>query len=226
MFAKFRKRSHKLERLDTGDYTPAEYALWQREMRFIHLFFGEQRALKKTLLSDLDSNSSDEISILDIGAGSGELLRTIEKFCPKRKKLLVGTDLNPRAVRTMSRIGTNTVQCDAIRLPFADASFDHVICSLFLHHLKDQDAIRLLSEMNRVARKRIVVIDLHRSPVAYYFYLFAGRFLLQRFTRQDGSLSILRSFKPVELQHLAREAGLRHFTVTRSVAYRLVLSGK
>jgi hypothetical protein len=101
-----------------------------------------------------------------------------------------------------------------------------VICSLFLHHLTDDKAVELLAEMKRVARHRILAIDLHRSPVAYYFYKTVGILFLQRFTIEDGSLSIMRAFKPMELEHLGRAAGLTELTVQRSAAYRLVLSGK
>ena len=120
----------------------------------------------------------------------------------------------------------NTIQITTNRLPFADNSFDFVVCSLFLHHLTDEKAVVLLAEMKRVARNRIFAIDLHRSPVAYYFYKVVGSIFLQRFTVEDGSLSILRAFKPNELENLARAAGLKEISVSRSAAYRLVLSGK
>src|SRR5207249_5120018 len=80
MFERFAQRSHKPERLDTGDYTREEYAKWQREMWFIHRLFGEVRALRRSLMKALRSNGSDRISILDVGAGSGELLRKIKKW--------------------------------------------------------------------------------------------------------------------------------------------------
>ncbi len=86
-------------------------------------------------------------------------------------------------------------------------------------------AVELLREMNRVARRRIFVVDLHRSPIGYYFFQMAGRILFQRFTREDGALSILRSFVPHELSQLAADAGLADVNVSRSWAYRLVLSG-
>ncbi len=68
------------------------------------------------------------------------------------------------------------------------------------------------------------MIDLHRHPMAYYFYTTIGRlFLHNRLIREDGALSILRGFKPRELASLARQAGLKEITVNRSFPYRLVL---
>lgn len=223
MSGRFATRSSKLERLDTGDYTPAEYARWQREMRVIHRVLGEMRALKHALLPI----AAKTASVLDVGAGSGELLRSVRKWLGE-KAMLTGVEINSKAARTIVAGDGNVgaVRSDALNLPFADDSFDVVFCSLFLHHLNDDQAVAILREMGRVARLRVIVIDLHRSPVAYYFYLAASRLLLQRFTSEDGSLSILRSFKPAELRRLATDAGLTHIEVRRSAAYRLVLSAK
>lgn len=229
MFSRFKHRSYRLERLDTGDYTPAEYARWHREMRYIHRVFGEMRALRPGLLREA-RNVTGTVRILDIGAGSGELLRAVRRWLGGRKAFLVGAELNAKAARSIDRGSKRGVidalQCDALLMPFADDSFDIVYCSLFLHHLTDEKAVKLLREMSRVAAKRIFVVDLHRSPVAYYFYRAASSVLLQRFTREDGALSILRSFTPAELSKLAVDAGLSDVSVRRSAAYRLMLSGK
>lgn len=225
MFGKFKQRSYTLERLDTGDYTPEEYAKWQREMRFVHRIFGENRALRTALLPEIGS-VGNTLSILDVGAGSGELLNTILEWNIKPEPFLVGAEINADAARTIEERSISAVRCDCLRLPFDDNAFDFVVCSLFLHHLNDKKAIELLSEMKRVASHRIFAIDLHRSPIAYYFYKTVGLLFLQRFTVEDGSLSILRAFKPADLERLARGAGLEDISVRRSAAYRLVLSGR
>jgi hypothetical protein len=103
--------------------------------------------------------------------------------------------------------------------------FDYAICSLFTHHFADQQVIKVLRELERVARRRLFVIDLHRHPIAYFFYTTVGRlFLHNRLLREDGALSILRSFKPDELVQLAGIAGLNGVKVERYFPYRLVLS--
>ena len=62
--------------------------------------------------------------------------------------------------------------------------------------------------------------------MAYYFYTTVGRlFLHNRLVREDGALSILRSFVPRELKTLAERAGLSCAKVERRFPYRLVLSG-
>jgi len=93
-----------------------------------------------------------------------------------------------------------------------------------LHHLEDVAAVRLLREMNRVARFSIFAVDLNRDPLAYYTYRLLGKLLLQPLTLHDGSLSILKSRTRDELKELAAAAGLSNVKVVASRVNRLVLS--
>jgi ubiquinone/menaquinone biosynthesis C-methylase UbiE len=119
----------------------------------------------------------------------------------------------------------SAVRGDALRLPFDDGQFDYAMCSLFTHHFEDDGVVRILRELRRVARRRILVIDLHRHALAYFLYTTVGRlFLHNRLIREDGALSILRSFRPEELRRLADSAGLSNVQVRRRFPFRLVLS--
>jgi len=222
---KFRHRSHQLERLDTGDYTAAEYARWTREMKFIHGFFGEVRALKKTLLKAVNAFPSGSCSVLDVGAGSGGLLDQVRRRILNKTIFSVGLELSSEATSLISERGLTAVQGDALKLPFTDGAFDFVFCSLFLHHLDDEQAAALIGEMARVAGQRIFVIDLDRQPIPYYLFKYVAGIALQPFTTEDGSLSILRSFTGPELEELAKKVGLENVEVRKSRANRLVLSG-
>jgi ubiquinone/menaquinone biosynthesis C-methylase UbiE len=203
----FKTRSTNLERIDTGDYTPEEYARFLREIAFINRYFGDRRALRKTLFQEIERLELREFSILDVGCGSGELLRAVADFARKtgRKAKLTGIDLNEISA-THTRAGSaefpeiTSIRGDAFRLPFADGSFDYAISSLFFHHLTDEQTPLVAAEMSRVARRGSLVIDLHRHPIAYVLYkLFCIAFRISPLVRHDGSLSILRGFRPEEL---------------------------
>jgi len=228
MLSSFKNRSQQLERLDTGDYTPAEYTKWQQEMLLINRFLGDTRALRLGLRDEMDGISNGTVSILDVGAGSGELLYAAGQAVNGGASLLVGAELNAAAASSIaarrSEIGVIAVQCNGLHLPFADDSFDFAISSLFLHHLSDDQAVIFIKEMSRVAKRKFLIIDLHRHAAAYYLYKIFGRLALQRFTIEDGSLSIKRSFRPGELRDLAAKAGIAEPVVVRRTAFRLVLS--
>ncbi len=227
----FETRSYQLERLDTGDYTSEEYERFLREIRFINRFLGDVWALRKTLLREIEKTALPTFSVLDVGAGSGELLRTIAEFArkQKRKTNLFGLELNARSAcaileESKSFGEIKAIRGNALNLPFDDKSFDYAICSLFTHHFTDEKVVEILSEMARVSRRKIFVIDLHRHETAYRLYkIFCTAFRISPLVREDGALSILRSFVPRELEKLAEEANLTEIFVAEHFPSRLVL---
>lgn len=230
----FAKRSLELEIIDTGDYTPAEYERFLREIRFINRWLGDAAALKETLLREIEKQNLKEFSVLDVGAGSGELLRVAAKFARRTNKQarLCGLELNARSAAAMLEESTEfpnirAVRADALNLPFADNSFDYSFCSLFTHHFPDAQVVQILSEMRRIAKKEIFVIDLHRSQLAHRGYkLFSFVFRLGRLSKNDGALSVQRGFLPSELEHLGKQAKLQNVRVTNHSPARLVLRGE
>ncbi len=234
MFERFRRRSGELEHLDKGDYTPEEYEVCLVELRRVNRWLGDARALRRSVLPRIERDGAREFSLLDVGAGSGELLREAARWARSegRRVRAVGVVLNERSARSFLDESADFkeilgVAGDARRLPFAEGAFDYVMCSLFTHHFRDEGVIEVLREMARVSLRRVYCIDLHRHPVAFYFYTTAGRLLLHnRLVREDGALSILRGFTPGELRRLAERAGLRRVRVERRFPFRLVLSAE
>lgn len=232
MFERFKRRSSELEYIDTGDYTPEEYESCISELQLVNRWMGDAHALKQTLLKDVEQQDLREFSILDVGAGSGELLRVAATWAREtgRRFKGVGLELNERSAQAILEESKafpeiSSVRADALRLPFAEAEFDYVMCSLFTHHFRDEQVVHILREMSRVARRRIFVIDLHRDPVPYLIYTTIGKLVLKnRLIRHDGALSILRSFKPRELVSLGQAAGLRNVAVEHHFPARLVLT--
>jgi len=232
MLEKFKHRSYRLEHIDTGNYTPEEYESCISELQLVNRWMGDAHSLRSTLFPEIETAALRSFSILDVGAGSGELLRVAADWARQTNRNLnaVGLELNERSAESINEESQrfdeiSSVRGNALELPFADNSFDYVICSLFTHHFVDEQVVTILREMSRVARRRIFVIDLNRHPIAYLLYTTLGKLVLHnRLLRHDGALSILRSFKAVELLELGQRAGLRDVWVQRRFPYRLVLS--
>ncbi|HEX9917552.1 MAG TPA: class I SAM-dependent methyltransferase, partial [Pyrinomonadaceae bacterium] len=174
----FSRRSYELEHLDKGDYTPEEFEGCLVELRRINKWLGDAWALRASLVPEIERAGLREFSLLDVGAGSGELLRVAARAARARgwrAARLVGLELNERSARAIveesrcfEEIGA--VRGDAFHLPFADGAFDYVVCSLFTHHFRDEGVVEILREFRRIARRRLFVIDLHRHAVAYLLY--------------------------------------------------------
>lgn len=232
MFDRFCQRSLELEHLDKGDYTAGEYEGCIVELQRVNRWLGDASALRDSLLAEIERLNLRSFSVLDVGAGSGELLQVIADWArnSERKARLAGVELNARSTKAISDRATEfpeiaAIRGDAFRLPFVDNEFDYAMCSLFTHHFDNTNVLKVLRELNRVSHRGVFVIDLHRHPVAYFFFTTVGRiFLRNRLIREDGALSILRSFTPDELLALARHAGLEDPHVQRHFPYRLVLT--
>jgi ubiquinone/menaquinone biosynthesis C-methylase UbiE len=226
------KRSNELERIDTGDYTEEEYKTFLREIRFINRWIGDRWALRRSLLAQIEKLDLKKFSVLDVGAGSGEILNEVALFARRqdRRSFLVGLDLNELSAQSVANEGRqfseiNAVRGDALRLPFVDNAFDFAICSLFTHHFTDDGVVDVLSEMHRVASRAVFVIDLHREVGAYRMYkLFCFVFRISKLVRDDGLLSIKKGFQPDELSQLAKRAGFNSVTAQTVVPARVVIS--
>ncbi len=118
--------------------------------------------------------------VLEVAVGTG---RSLPHY--RDDVTLTGVDLSPEMLAIARRRATSLgmaadfQQGDAEALPFADGSFDTVVCALALCSIPRPDAA--LAEMARVVVPggSVVLVDHIRSDVAV---IYAGQWLLERFT--------------------------------------------
>ncbi len=146
----------------------------------------------------------ETFSMLDVGAASGDMGDRVREWYPRAH--VVSLD---RIATHLAKANGGRICGNAFQLPVRDGSFDFVFCSLFLHHFTDDQVVSLLREFGRVARRAVLVIDLERNPIAYYFLPWT-RWLFgwDPVTVYDGAISVEAAFKPRELEALATRAGL------------------
>ncbi len=209
------------------------------QLRFVNRYLGGYSAALAELRR-VRATCNGLIRILDLGCGIADYAEVIAQWAsalhPPLAVEILATDANPATVAYASRALDlrlppairrliSVEVADARSLSFDDKDFDIVLASMFLHHFDNDDVVRIIGEMDRVARQGIVVNDLLRHPVAYYAISAITNVLpATPMVRHDGPLSVLRAFTPGELSDLARVAGLARFRLSRRWAYRLVLS--
>lgn len=191
-----------------------------------NFLFGGTRAALDELAPAL-GEVPENAWLLDVGTGSGDIPEAAHGLAEKRgvKLKTIGYDSSGVLLRHHRMRNDAVVSGDALKLPFRDKSVDIVTCSQVLHHFRDPDARVLITEMNRVARTRVVISDLHRNLVA------AGGLWLASFvlnfhsvSRHDGVVSIMRGFLPMELSELVRSATGQKPVVHRRPAFRVTTS--
>jgi SAM-dependent methyltransferase len=166
-------------------------------------------------------------TLLDVGTGAGDIPALARSAAAERGITLDAFGLeSTRALAAASRSGTPMAVCaHAFSLPFPDASVDIVICSQVLHHFFDGDATRVLAELDRVARTRVIVSDLQRNRIAAASIWLASFPLgFHPVSRHDGVVSVMRGFEAGELQALVHDAVGRDAQVRYRLGYRVTAS--
>jgi SAM-dependent methyltransferase len=221
-------RRRGVEILDEPGVDDATVVRSLRDVARSNALFGGRRAVLRAVDDALAAlGGAREATLLDVGTGMGDIPAQARQLAGRRGVRLTtfGVELSEPLARAARGRVDGVARADAFALPFADASVDVVTCSQLLHHFADADAARLLAELSRVARARVVVGDLRRSWLAAAgFWLASWPLGFHPVTRHDGVVSVLRGFTAPELTALARAAGASAPDVRRRLGWRLVAS--
>jgi len=180
----------------------------------------------KELIKSIPKKAS--ITIVDVGCGNGDMLRTLAKYGLKQNLnfRLIGIDANDFTINHAKKLSENyrniEFLCEDIFNPsFAEMKYDIVLCTLTLHHFKDKEIVKLMSIFNANSSIGIVINDLHRSSIAYrLFQSLCFVFQLNTMSKQDGLISILRGFKKYELIRFSKELNFKNYTINWKWAFR------
>jgi SAM-dependent methyltransferase len=102
----------------------------------------------------------DVRSVLDVGCGNGIISdRLAGRFD------VVGGD---RSMAALRHVRSAAVQLSGDRLPFADSTFDLVLCTDVLEHLDDDLEERVIRELCRVSRRFVLICVPHAEPLPHF----------------------------------------------------------
>jgi SAM-dependent methyltransferase len=212
------------ETLDRRDADPALVRRTLADLSVSNALFGGRQAVRWGLTRVLAGTPSNgPLTVLDVGAGMGDILLHIRRRLAARWPLrpMALDHLRP-AARLCGDAGIPAVVGDLARLPFRERAVDLVIVSQVLHHLPRPAAAAFLRRITALAGIGVVVADLNRSPMAQAGIWTASHLLgFHPVTRRDGVASVGYGFSVAELAALCREAGLRA-QVRRRPGWRLV----
>lgn len=163
------------------------------------------------------------ITALDVGMGNGAFMQ----FAATRSSLRwVGIDASPAVIAIAKETcAVPMMAAHGQRLPFANQRFDVAVCANTLHHLHDADAVLLLRECARVARQRVVIVDLARSRLTLVSaWLLTHLTSRNAMTLADGVQSARRAWTPTEASALVAQAGFAQAHVRRQGPFHFSIS--
>jgi SAM-dependent methyltransferase len=220
------------ELLDDPDLPWVEMRRSLADIALVNRWGGGAGALRRHLLARIRQLGRRRISILDVGAGSGQVAGRLQGALRRSgcRATVTALELQWRhlaAGRTIPpRIRIDAVAADAFHLPFRPGAFDIAVSTLFFHHFSPAQNVTLLKELLRVARHGFAFLDLRRHLIPALVVAWAGRLIFQtRVSVEDGAASVRQAYT-------AEEAGaVAHAAIARSrvdlvFPFRLLITGE
>ncbi len=198
------------EILDSDSCSHADVAISMLDLGRVNRWFGGVLTTQKMVERVARVTGANQISLLEVAAGSGEVPELV-----KRRLALRGITLDVTLLdRAQSHLPlkhvtngtrdseTNGLVGDALAMPFRDGAFDLVSCNLFAHHLDSQGLSHFAREALRVSRKAFLVNDLVRHPFHLGLAYTSRPLMRSRIAWLDGVTSVRRAYVPGEIREL------------------------
>jgi 2-polyprenyl-3-methyl-5-hydroxy-6-metoxy-1,4-benzoquinol methylase len=172
------------------------------------------------------------LRLLDLATGAGDVPIALWRGAQRAgvRLEIAGCDRSPVAIAhaqaraQRAGAGVQFFAADALTDPLP-AGYDIVACSLFLHHLSDDDASRLLRRMAQSTRHLLLVNDLVRSRAGLALAMAGTRLLCRSsIVHADGPQSVRAAYTLDEARRLAEAAGLQGVSIIHRWPCRFLLS--
>ncbi|MEQ9661395.1 MAG: methyltransferase domain-containing protein [Parasphingopyxis sp.] len=213
------------EQMDAADLPPETYARVLEDLERANRWTFSARPTLGFLKRAVGDRR--EFSLLDVGFGEGGMLRAIAQWARRRgiAARLTGVDLNPKSraaaeAKTPAELGITYTTGD-----YADLGrFDLIVSNLVAHHMTPDQLTAFIHHMEANAKIGWLINDLHRHRFAHGGYPLLARIMgWHRIVREDGTLSIARSYRPHEWPPILAAAGIAPETarIFRAFPFRL-----
>jgi 2-polyprenyl-3-methyl-5-hydroxy-6-metoxy-1,4-benzoquinol methylase len=233
MNTNFKYRSDEKELLDETNIQQDLLFKNLRELDILNRTTGGH-AISLKGIKQLVTDHSKIYHIVDLGCGSGDSLLAIADWARRNNfnVKLIGVDMNVDVIEYLKNHCRAYPEISGINTDYQEfldrnTSIDIVHCSLFCHHLNDEELIRLFTYFSGKVTTGFVINDLQRNWLAYYSAWFFTRLLNGTvLAKNDGPISVLRAFKASELMHLLEKANIKNFKIQKKRIFRFLIDGE
>lgn len=178
------------------------------------------------------SQGLKRITLVDIATGGGDVPIALTRLARRSGIELeaTGIDVSQQALdfaATSARDKGVTVDFRRVDILSDElpGKFDVAICSLFLHHLREPHALRVLRAMKESTTRLAIVNDLARSRLTYAQVWLASRIVSRSpIVHHDGPASVRAAFTMDEALDLAHRAGLDGAEATPTFPCRFLMT--
>ena len=199
-----------------------------KELKTINKLLGGNKVTTSALKKIVSNHPKKNYIIADIGCGGGDMIRIMANWAKKEgiHCQFLGVDANPNIIQTakenLKDLHNVVFVCQNVfDEAFLKDKVDIITCTLFTHHFTDRELVSLFQNFMLKSSLGMVINDLHRHPLAYYsIRLLTQLFSKSPMVKNDGPLSVLRSFQRKELSYLIKTTGFHSFEIEWKWAFR------
>jgi len=221
------RRVTSVELLDRGLGSPEEIRGNLEDLWRVNRYLGGVSNSLRLLGRFFRRTKRRQVRVLEVGAGDGRLATRLRRELDgqgiEAQFFVLDRRLSHLLAGRPDTREVNPVVADALRLPFAEDTFDLAMCNLFLHHFSGPRAFQLLSALASVAREAVLINDLRRHWLPYWFLRLTPWLWRQRMSHLDGVASMRQAYTPAELTELASTVSAGDFEVHQLAPFRLGL---
>jgi len=215
------------ERMDDPAETEAAWETALRDLGRLNRWTFADRPLRAFLHR---FSGETAVSVLDVGAGGGDVLMAVQDFFTAKGVAtdLTALDISPHAAPCAQRrhpgLRARWITADVFDLAEAER-FDLILCTLVAHHLPDPDVVRLLHLLAARANKGWLILDVQRDALVWAGLWLGTRLLrLDSMVIHDSTASVSRAFRRADWERYLAESGVAA-RVETSFPYRWAISG-
>lgn len=221
-------RSQLPEIMDEFDFNGKELERVLKSIDKVNTALGGHRVTINGIKKLIDFEKKKQLTIVDVGCGSGASLRKLAKWGQKKQMQFkfIGVDANPECIaiakKNSKKYSHITYKCiNVFSKEFELLKADIIFSTLTLHHFENNDLVKLLQKIKPQAKLGIVINDLHRSKMAYYLFKLYGFFFIKsKIARHDGLISILRGFTKKDFNKYAQLIPIKNHQIKWFWAFR------
>lgn len=222
----FSGRSSEKELLDSENVPFVDIARNMKELNMINSLLGGHRITLKGFKKLIRSRSN--VSIVEIGCGGGDNLRTIAKYCDRKgiAARLLGVDINKECIEFARRENSqfSFLQSDFRDLNLSKQKPDIIFSSLFCHHFSNDELQEMFLWMRDNSTLGFFINDLHRHRFAYYGIKWLTRLFSKSYlVKNDAPLSVKRGFVKKDLNKIFELAGIKSYKIYWEWAFRYLI---
>lgn len=177
-----------------------------RQFKTINKLLSGWKSIYKAHIKPVLEQTTEPVSILDIGCGGGDIIRYLDDLCKKDDYIVTFTGIDPdqRSMEYLTGLdwpeNITFYPTPSADLVTKNQRYDIVISNHLLHHLDPKNLRSVCKDAEQLASQKVLFSDIERSDMGFAsFKLIAPLLFRNSYIVQDGLISIKKKLSKTRI---------------------------